>query len=114
MICRGRAGEPAPPLGAPVDAKQGLSGECVRTGSLVSCEDTEKDPRVDAEICRALGIGSLMAAPIVSDFPVVGLPEIFSPHPRAFTKAHETGLDRLVGIIPITHRERTQTEHTRP
>src|SRR5882762_1706329 len=112
MICRARAGEPAPPLGAPVDAKHGLSGECVRSGLLVSCEDTENDPRVDAEICRTLGIGSLMAAPIVSDFRVVGLLETFSPHPRAFTKAHETVLDRLVEIIPKTHREKTQAEKT--
>jgi hypothetical protein len=114
MICRARAGEPAPPLGAPVDAKHGLSGECVRSGLLVSCEDTEKDPRVDAEICRALGIGSLMAAPIESDFRVVGLLEIFSPYPRAFTKAHETVLDLLVEMIPKTHRESTQTEETQP
>jgi len=112
MICRARAGEPAPPLGAPVDAKHGLSGECVRSGLLVSCEDTENDPRVDAEICRTLGIGSLMAAPIVSDFRVVGLLETFSPHPRAFTKAHETVLDRLVEMIPKTHREKTQAEKT--
>jgi hypothetical protein len=114
MICRARAGEPAPPLGAPVDAKHGLSGECVRSGLLVSCEDTENDPRVDPEICRALGIGSLMAAPIVSDFRVVGLLEIFSPHPRAFTKAHETVLDRLVEMIPKTHREKMESEKTQP
>jgi len=114
MICRARAGGPAPPLGAPVDAKHGLSGECVRTGLLVFCEDTENDPRVDAEICRALGIGSLMAAPIVSDFRVVGLLEIFSPHPRAFTKAHEAVLDRLVEMIPKTRRERVQPEKTQP
>src|SRR6267378_376650 len=114
MICRARAGEPAPPLGAPVDAKHGLSGECVRSGLLVSCEDTENDPRVDSEICRELGIGSLMASPIVSDFRVVGLLEIFSPHPRAFTKAHETVLDRLVEMIPKTHREKTQPERTQP
>jgi hypothetical protein len=114
MICRARAGEPAPPLGAPVDAKHGLSGECVRSGLLVSCEDTENDPRVDPEICRTLGIGSLMAAPIVSDFRVVGLLEIFSPHPHAFTKAHETVLDRLVEMIPKTHREKTQPEKTQP
>jgi hypothetical protein len=91
-----------------VDAKQGLSGECVRSGRLVSCEDTENDPRVDPEICRTLGIGSLMAAPIVADFRVVGLLEIFSPHPRGFTKAHETVLDRLVEMIP--HREKAQPE----
>jgi hypothetical protein len=114
MICRARSGDPAPPLGAPVDAKQGLSGECVRSGRLVSCEDTENDPRVDPEICRTLGIGSLMAAPIVSDFRVVGLLEIFSPHPRAFTKAHETVLDRLVEMIPKTHPEKTRREKTQP
>jgi len=110
MVCRARAGEPAPQLGAPVDAKQGLSGECVRNGLLVSCEDTENDPRIDPEVCRALGIGSLMATPIVSDFRVVGLLEIFSPHSRNFTKVHETVLDRLVEMIPKSHREKRQPE----
>src|SRR5208283_6199926 len=55
MICRARAGEPAPPLGAPVDVREGLSGECVRSGLLVSCEDMENDPRIDPEIGRTLG-----------------------------------------------------------
>ena len=111
MICRGRAGEPGPPLGAPVDVKQGLSGECVRTGLLVSCEDMENDPRVDPEIGRALGIGSLMAAPIVSDFRVLGLLEIFSPQPHAFNEDHGTVLARLVEMIPKTRREKTRPEN---
>src|SRR5450631_2795588 len=114
MICRAHAGEPAPPLGAPLDIKQGLSGECVRSGLLVSCEDMESDPRVDPEIGRALGIGSLMAAPILSDFRVVGLLEIFSPHAHSFTKAHGTVLDRLVEMIPKTHGEKAQPEDTEP
>ena len=114
MICWARAGEPAPPLGASVDVKQGLSAECVRSGLLVSCEDTENDPRIDREVSRALGIGSLMAVPILSNFRVVGLLEIFFPHPRAFTKAHETILDRLVEMIPKTRLEKTQPENTQP
>jgi putative methionine-R-sulfoxide reductase with GAF domain len=100
MICRARAGEPALPLGIAVDLKQGLSGECVRNGRMVACEDTEYDPRVDREICRTLGIGSILAAPIFSDFRVVGLIEVFSPRPRAFTEIHETALDRLVEVVP--------------
>jgi hypothetical protein len=108
MICRAQAGDPAPPLGAPVDAKLGLSGECVRSGLLVSCEDMENDPRIAPEIGRALGIGSLMAAPIVSDFRVRGLLEVFSPHPRAFTNAHATLLDRLVALIPTAAHEKPQ------
>lgn len=112
MICRARAGEPAPPLGAPVNVREGLSGECVRTDLLVSCEDTENDPRVDPELCRELGIGSMMAAPIVSYLRVVGLLEVFSPHPHGFAKVHEAVLDRLVEIIPQAYRENTQSEKT--
>jgi GAF domain/Sel1 repeat/PilZ domain len=100
MICRARAGEPAPLLGAPVDIKQGLSGQCVRTGLVVSSEDVESDPRIDPAVGRAMGIGSLMAVPIASHLRVIGLLEIFSPRPQNFTKSHETILDRLVKMIP--------------
>jgi putative methionine-R-sulfoxide reductase with GAF domain len=110
MICRARAGEPAPPLGTPVNVKEGLSGQCVRNDLLVSCEDTENDPRVDPEVCRTLGIGSMMAAPIVSYLRVVGLLEVFSPHPHAFAKVHEAVLDRLVDLIPKAYRENIQSE----
>jgi GAF domain/Sel1 repeat/PilZ domain len=114
MICRARAGEPAPPLGAPVDVKQGLSGECVRSGSLVSCEDTDNDPRIAPEVGRALGIGSLMAVPIVSDFRVLGLLEVFSPRPRAFTTTHATVLEQLVEMIPKTHGDQPPSENIPP
>jgi len=114
MICRARAGEPAPPLGAPVDVKQGLSGECVRSGLLVSCEDLGNDARVDPEIGRTLGIGSLMAAPIVSGFRVIGLLEVFSPHARGFTKAHGTVLGQLVEMMPKPPREKAPPENAAP
>lgn len=100
LICRARAGEPAPLRGARVDTRHGLTGECVRRGQLISCEDTETDPLVDREVCRALGIGSILAAPILADFRVAGLIEVFSSRPRAFTKTHEIVLDRLVEVVP--------------
>jgi len=114
MICRARAGEPAPPLGAPVDVQQGLSGECVRTGLLVRCQDMENDERIDREIGRRLGIGSLIAVPIVSDLRVVGLLEVFSPHLRGFTDDHEAVLDRLVEMLPRTFSQETEPEDTQP
>jgi len=100
MICRARSGKSAPPLAAPIDIERGLSGECVRTGTVVSCEDLGNDSRLDPEIGRALGIGSLMALPIVSNFRVAGLLEVFSPHPHTFTKAHSAALQELLEMIP--------------
>lgn len=100
MRCRASVGEPSPPVGSEVDIRAGLSGECIRSGVLVSCEDSEADPRVDPEICRLLGIGSFMAAPIFRDFRVVGLLEVFSPYPRTFSAIHGTILERLVELIP--------------
>jgi putative methionine-R-sulfoxide reductase with GAF domain len=102
MVCRASAGEPALPLGTAVDVKQGITGECVRSGQMVLCADPETDSRVDREICRELGIGSILAAPIFSDFRVVGLLEVFAPSPRAFTDVHETALERLVELVPKT------------
>src|SRR5205085_5399348 len=100
MVCRASAGEPALPLGMPVDAKQGISGECVRRGRMVVCQDTATNPHVDSDVCKSLGIGSMLAAPILSDFRVVGLIEVFSSRAGAFTKLHETALERLVELVP--------------
>ena len=100
MLCRARAGDPAPPVGSEVDVRAGLSGECVRNGLLVTCEDPEADFRVDATICRMLGIGSFVAAPIFAGSRVLGLLEIFSPNPRSFAKIHGTILQRLAELVP--------------
>ncbi len=113
MICRGRAGEISPPLASPVDAQHGLTGECATTGSLVLCDDLENDPRLDPEIGRALGIGSLMAAPIMLEARVVGLLELFFSQPQHFSDAQKTILLRLVEMIPMTCLGQSAAEQTR-
>jgi putative methionine-R-sulfoxide reductase with GAF domain len=100
MICRARSGEMAPPLGAAVDVSHGLSGECVRSGQMVSADDTENDARVDRETCRVLGICSILAAPILADSRVVGLLEVFSPRAHAFKKEHAAVLNQLAETVP--------------
>ncbi len=101
MICRATAGADAPGLGARLTIGSGFSGECVRTGHLLSCDDSETDPRVDRESCRALGIRSMIAVPIHFGDAVVGLLEVFSPKPNAFGANDDTVLQRLVDIVPV-------------
>jgi len=84
MTCRAISGSHVPPVGATLKVGSGFSGECVRAGRILRCDDTEEDNRVDRESCRALVIRSILAAPISSGNKVIGLLEAFSSQPRAF------------------------------
>jgi len=100
MVCIARAGSDAPGLGARLQVGSGFSGECVRTGKVLRCDDTEIDPRVDQEGSRLLCIRSMIAAPIRRDQAVVGLLEVFSPYPNSFGPNDQKILERLVEMIP--------------
>ena len=95
MMCRASVGSGGPPLGTHVDIDSGFSGECIRTGKALRCDDTEIDPRVDAAVCRRLGIRSLVVAPIRYEREAVGLVEVFSPGCFAFDEGDVAVLERL-------------------
>ena len=102
MVCRASAGADAPPVGTKLQMSSGLSGECVRTGKLLRCDDSETDQRVDREICRALRIRSILAAPLGAGEKVIGILEVFSPTPGSFTQSDATVLQRLADAIVST------------
>ncbi len=99
MVCRASAGGDAPPVGARLQAGVGFSGECVRTGTLLRCDDSERDPRVDRESSRLLGIRSMIAVPIRREASVAGLLEVFSSEPDNFGPSDEIVLQRLAEIV---------------
>jgi len=99
LICRAISGSDAPPVGARLHIGSGFSGECVRSGSLWRCDDTEIDPRVEREHCRVLGIRSILAVPIRAGEESVGLIEAFSPEPNTFTEAAGRVFQRLAETV---------------
>lgn len=99
MICRARSGSDAPPLGARLHVGSGFSGECVQTGRLLRCDDTEVDHRVDPESCRALGIRSILAVPVRAGAKSIGLIEVFSPEPNNFTEADQRVLLKFADTV---------------
>ena len=66
---------------------------------MLRCDDTETDDRVDRQSCRALGIRSMLAAPVNSGAKVVGLLEIFSAQPKAFDQMDGAVLQRFAETI---------------
>ncbi len=113
MICQARAGSDAPGLGAKLQVGSGFSGECVRSGKTLRCDDAETDARVDREGCRQLGIRSIVATPVRQNDSVLGILEVFSPNARSFSLNEEKTLERLAQMIGIsldrTEMDRTET-----
>jgi TonB family protein len=99
IICEGRAGAMAPPLGAKLDADTGISGECLRSGRPVRCEDTTKDARVDPQVREYLGLWSLAAVPVFAGTEVIGVLEVFSALPYSFSLPHLELLHELAELI---------------
>ena len=99
MVCRATSGKDAPPIGARLQVGSGFSGECVKTGMLLRCDDSEVDARVDAQSCRALGLRSILAAPVRVNERSIGLIEAFSGEPNAFTEVDGRVLQRLASTV---------------
>jgi GAF domain/PilZ domain/Sel1 repeat len=101
MICRASSGPSAPPVGAVLRIGSGFSGDCVRAGKTLRCDDTDSDKRVDPETCRALGIRSMLASPICANRQekAIGLLEVFSERPNAFDDNDAAILQRLAETI---------------
>ena len=99
MVCRASGGATGPALGAHLSAEFGLSGECLRTGQPVLCNDVDKDPRVDTMAAHSLGIRSLIVAPVFHHRTTVGVLEVFSSHPDFFNKEDAHIVELLGGMI---------------
>jgi len=94
-VCRASAGDNAPELGSRLDSETGLSGACVKTRTMQHCDDAQSDPRADIEACRNLGVRSVMILPLLTDDRMVGVFEVFSALPSAFSKREEQALEVL-------------------
>lgn len=88
MICRATTGKNAPDLGVRVDMTSGLPGASLITGKVQLCNDTEQGGLVNAEICRRLGVRSMVIAPLVNGSGAFGILQVFSSEPHAF-REHE-------------------------
>ncbi len=99
MVCRASAGVSAPPVGARLQVRSGLTGESIARRQLLRCDNAENDPRVNLETCRELGIASIVVMPLVRrNGEIRGLFELFSDHPYAFEERDLSALERMADL----------------
>jgi TonB family protein len=113
IVCRATTGGNAPDLGVQLNVHSGLSGACVQSKKWQRCDDSESDSRVDAEVCRGLGVRSILVFPVVKEDELLGVFEIFSPRPNAFTDREIQTLQALSRSI-VNNVDRAAGASTAP
>ena len=99
MVYRAASGRAAPYVGLRAPQASSLSGECVRTGQILKCDDAERDRRVDLEECRRVGARSMIVVPLFYAGQVVGVLQVLSPELYAFGPVDVHTLQLMAGLI---------------
>jgi PAS domain S-box-containing protein len=76
-----------------------LSGLCLRTGEVQRCDDTSSDRRVDPDVARRLGVGSLVAVPLKAEGRVLGVLKVVAARPHAFGDRDVRALRLMAGLM---------------
>jgi TonB family protein len=109
VVCQARSGDMAPELGTEVDADSHISGQCLRTGGTLRCDDTDSDPRVDAEACRSVGLRSVAVVPVGRKPTVSGVLEAFSALPNAFDDTQVELLEEMAELVIAAQRRSAES-----
>ena len=99
MVYRAGAGIAASQLGLRLKAGESLSGLCVRSGEILHCRDSESDPRVDRDACRAVGLRSLIVVPLRHEGETVGVLKAMSRQPDKFRDVDVRALRLLSEVV---------------
>ncbi|HET7711698.1 MAG TPA: GAF domain-containing protein [Thermoanaerobaculia bacterium] len=98
MVYRAASGSAAPHVGRRLKREGSLSGQAVRESAVLTCEDTDLDPRVDGPACRAIGIRSMIIAPLIHHDKTIGALKTFAAYPKAFGDLDSYAVQLLAGM----------------
>lgn len=86
-------------LGLRLKRATSLSGLCVTEQRVLRCDDTERDPRVDQEACRRVGVRSMLCTPLFEAGRSVGVLKVMGAEPSAFDEDDQYLLSLLAGSL---------------
>lgn len=99
MVYRVGTGTAALHVGMRLKLDSSLSGLCAREQRVIYCEDSETDPRVDAEAARKIGARSMICVPLSHGDEIGGVLKVSAPTPNAFDDDDVATLGLLSSVI---------------
>jgi PAS domain S-box-containing protein len=98
LVYRAASGAARDQVGLRLKLDGSLSGAAVREKEVMRSDNTDLDPRVDGTACRALGIRSMIIAPLLEGPDAVGALKSFSTSADAFNDLDVYALQLLAGM----------------
>lgn len=102
MVYHKASGSAAANIGLRLKRDSSLSGLCVEVAAPLKSDDTQSDPRVNAEACRRVGAASMVCVPLFDGTRAVGVLKVIGSQPYAFSDAHINLLALLANVIGST------------
>ena len=112
MVYRSVAGTAEGSLGVRLNVTTSLSGRSVLERRILSCRDTETDPRVDLAASRRVGARSMLCVPLFHDGEAIGVLKVYSPELDYFDDEDAKTLELMIGFIGIATAN-AQAQHAR-
>jgi diguanylate cyclase (GGDEF)-like protein len=112
MVYRAACGLSKNQLGLRLKAATSLSGLCVAERKILSCEDSETDPRVNRDACRLVGLRSMIVVPLRHAEKTIGVIKVMSKVPSAFGAYEMQTLDMISNLVAAAmfHAARFETD----
>jgi diguanylate cyclase (GGDEF)-like protein/PAS domain S-box-containing protein len=86
-------------IGLRLKIGESLSGLCIKSREVLSCIDTENDPRVNLAICRKVNARAMIVAPLFTSGNPVGVLKIMASEANAFSDRDLQTLRLMAGLI---------------
>jgi PAS domain S-box-containing protein len=98
MVYRAAAGNAAAHIGLRLAKSKSLSGRSVIENAVLRCDNVDLDPRVDGAACKAIGIRSMIVAPLLDGVEAIGALKTYSSRANAFEDLDAYTLQLFAGM----------------
>ena len=99
MVCRAAAGCLAIERGVPLLGESKFLENCLESGRILRCDDSETDGRVELDIARMIGARSSVLVPLQGRRKQIGVLQAFSKIPWSFTDQDVRTLNLFAELV---------------
>lgn len=98
MVYRAATGTASKHIGLRLNKQKSLSGLSVIEKAVLRCDNVDLDPRVDGAACRAIGVRSMIVAPLLNGTDAIGALKTYSSRANAFEDLDAYTLQLMAGM----------------